>query len=249
MIISKTLLKTCFFILGLIFLSSVVFPKTALAERENIAVLEFRGSNLEAAQENLLPIFTDRVRESVLMLLDKQKFQLYTKENMELFLDNIDIDPGCITTTCEVKIGREIQADYVISGNVIFAESKYFVSIKIHSSKDGTPLSIINMEENEISDIFSRLDSAMKSVLFKADLLHTERSPQEYPLTEKKKPFSFNVGGATALALGSIGALYTYNEGMNPNISQGTLIGYNIANIACWGVALGGGFYMFKGTF
>ena len=266
---SKISLATLLFsILGLILVSFVLFPRTGLAERQKIAVLEFKGSNLDETQEEFLSIFTDRVRESVLVLLDKKRFQLYTKENMEPILEDMDIDPGCITTTCEVKIARAIQAEYVISGVVMKIDSKYLVTIKIHNSNDGTPVSIVHMEEYERLHILTKTKKTIKSALIEADLLKREKesfayekrlSEQEYfsskknmqqgyPLTEKN-PLPFNVGGAAILALGSLGALYTYNEGMNPNISQGTLIGFNIANIACWGLAIGGGFYMLEGNF
>ena len=85
---------------------------------KRLAVLEFRGKNLE---QDILMTFSDTVRGGALQGLSGRGVVVMTRENMLVLLKDMG-KKDCQEGECEVETARNIGADYVVSGKVVRME-------------------------------------------------------------------------------------------------------------------------------
>jgi hypothetical protein len=109
----------------------------AYAEIKRIAVLEFRGSNVD---QGLLLKLSDQSRIAASNLLPNDSYQVITRESMLQLLKDNGKDVSCMSGECEIEIGRNIGADYIITGDVLKVEEGYFITLKLHASDSGAML-------------------------------------------------------------------------------------------------------------
>ena len=121
-----------FVMLFVLFFSSV-------ARGEYIAVLDFTGERLDDESKT---VTSDSLRTSLHQHLGQQhqKYQLITRENLFLFLDDMGKDMSCTEGSCEVEIGRNIGADIIVSGYLSYFEDEqlYVINTKMFSTQSGT---------------------------------------------------------------------------------------------------------------
>ena len=114
-----------------------------------IAVLEFRGINIE---ESALTLLADDVREGVLIALkndssNSSNYLVMTRENMMSILNEMGKGIEDCTGECEVEIARNIGADYVVSGEVYLIEDQYILSLKMHDTQAGNLFPVLYIIE------------------------------------------------------------------------------------------------------
>ncbi len=127
-----------------LFVSSDAFAK-------RIAVLDLSSSHVDA---EVLTQLADDVRSGALLAvknrtLDGEKITLMTRENMMDVLQSMGKDASCVEGSCEVEIGRNISADFVITGQLLNVNGTYVLSLKVHETENGNLLAAdkINSED------------------------------------------------------------------------------------------------------
>ena len=103
------MLGRCIFLLCIFF-----FHANAHAKELRVAVLEFRGIGLE--NEVLLKL-SDQSRAAALQALPREEYSIMTRENMLLILSDMGKSAADCKGECEVEIGRNISADFVVTGD------------------------------------------------------------------------------------------------------------------------------------
>ena len=109
-----------------------LFSSVAFAE-DYIAVLDVQGEVSEAVKSQL----ADETRAGALQALPMSEYTILTRENMLSLIKDMEKDPKCLDGQCEIDIGRNIGADFIISGQVLQIEGTYLYSMKLHNTASG----------------------------------------------------------------------------------------------------------------
>ena len=114
----------------------ILIPASLSAFDEmRVAVLELRNEAGLTSQEARL--LTDKVRNAASRSLARRDFIIMTRENIkDLLPPGTDLSK-CTTAKCEVEIGRNIQADYIVTGEIIRYDDDYLINLKVHHSESG----------------------------------------------------------------------------------------------------------------
>ena len=136
-------------------------PGTATADR--VAVLEFTGDGSLADSELLY--LSDEVRASALDLLDRNRWEVITRENTVLLLrENRATLESCLGE-CEVEMGRTIGADLVIAGDQVKMGSLYRIRLKAYDTNSGQLLSSEKAEARTVDELVSTLEGICGNLL------------------------------------------------------------------------------------
>ncbi len=122
----------------------------ALAEIKRVAVLEFRGVDV---QDAMLLKLSDQSRFAALEVLDHQKYSVITRENMMQILEDNGLTASCLEGTCEVDIGRNIGADIIVTGDVFKTEGVYYLTLKLFDTHRGRLLAGQDIESESFGDL------------------------------------------------------------------------------------------------
>ena len=109
----------------------------AFAEIKRVAVLEFRGVDIERA---ILLKLSDQARLAGLKVLPKSRYEIMTRENMMQILKDNGKDASCIEGSCEVEVGRNIGADIIVLGDLMKMDGVYYLTLKLYETRKGTLL-------------------------------------------------------------------------------------------------------------
>ena len=131
---------------------AIVWPGHAQPQR--IAVLEFAGDG--SVEESLLGLLADRVRNAALRRLDTREWEVMTRENMLVLLEANTEDLAACLGECEVETGQLIGAHMVVSGSVVRAGSRIWITLRSFDTDTGR---LIASEENAASDIDGLIDA------------------------------------------------------------------------------------------
>ena len=144
-----------------LFLLSILQP--ALANRQ-VAVLEFEAANMSDA---ILLKLSESARVTARDVLPQSEFQLLMRENMVQILRDNELDPSCVEGGCEVETGRNIGADYIISGAVLPLEGQYLLTLKLFATETGNLLSAEETETYTELELLQSLKFATRALLAK----------------------------------------------------------------------------------
>ena len=141
---------------------SFVFSSNAFAVKR-LAVLEFRGVGV---QKEILTLITDGVRLGVLdglneHKIDGQEVLVMTKENMMDMLNQMGKSAADCQGECKVELGRNIGADYVISGELFKVDELYILNVKMHETAQGK---LMSGEETRGKDLETMLDASKTKI-------------------------------------------------------------------------------------
>ena len=100
---------------------------------QRIAVLELRNPASLPAHETAY--LTDRVRAAALQL-PHERFFVLTRENLVEHLPP-GVDLAACEGACEVETGRNVGADYVVSGEVLLLDGDLRVALKLYDTRSG----------------------------------------------------------------------------------------------------------------
>ena len=155
-----------------------------------IAVLEFRGINIE---ESALTLLADDVREGVLIAVKNDStnsnYLVMTRENMMSILKEMGKGIEECTGECEVEIARNIGADYVVSGEVYLIEDQYILSLKMHDTQAGNLLGREEAKGNKITELLDETTiAATKLVSSSLDISLLSNNTETEIETETSKP-------------------------------------------------------------
>jgi TolB-like protein len=107
----------------------------ARASAVKLAVLELRNdAGLSIAE---MAYLTDRVRGDATQTLPASAFLVMTRESIQELLP-----PGvklvdCLSSQCEVEVGRRIGADYIVTGEILRFGDELRLNLKVHHCASG----------------------------------------------------------------------------------------------------------------
>ena len=126
---------------------------SAASASQLVAVLEFNGVGLDDA---VLLKLSDSARVAARKALSTD-YALLTRENIEQILQDNEVDPSCIEGTCEVETGRNIGAEWIITGDVAKLEGKYFLTLKLYQTDTGQLLSATETTADTVLQLIDAL--------------------------------------------------------------------------------------------
>ncbi|MBI5525733.1 MAG: PEGA domain-containing protein [Deltaproteobacteria bacterium] len=187
--------------------SAALVPLHALAQESQkiVAVLEFRNEAGLTAYES--GTVTDLLRIAAREKLPEREYIVMTRENMvKLLPPGTDLSK-CVQAECEVDIGRQIGADFVVAGEVGRFGSALQVKMKLYDTKSGDLLSGQIAEARDTDGLKDPIKSKA-SVLFAKLTARAEAAGAEWvPEGAEKKvivPFESEPGGAVVLVDGKV---------------------------------------------
>ncbi len=106
-----------------------------LKEIQRVAILELKDYTQGAVTESERMYLSNLIRQS-LNLLPKNQYAVMTQENIISLLPEGKVLEDCLKD-CEVLIGRELGANYIITGEIVRFGQALRISLKLHESKSG----------------------------------------------------------------------------------------------------------------
>ncbi len=149
-------------LLFLLLLSVLMLPNAFAEEIKRLAVLEFRGVGIQP--EYLLKL-SDQSRRAALDSLPSDQYLIMTRENMLQILGDMGLDPSCLEGTCEVDVGRNIQADAIIAGDIMLIQSTYVLTLKLYDTHSGRLLSTLDVENTDLLRLKNETYQSSKELL------------------------------------------------------------------------------------
>jgi len=149
-----------------------LFNSLAFAE-DYIAVLDVHGEVSEAVKMQL----ADETRSGALQALPLSQYKILTRENMLSLLKDMQKDPNCLEGQCEIDIGRNIGADFIVSGQVLQIEGTYLYSMKLHDTASGALIGTQRIEGENALSLIRKTSTATNDFL--RDILKTSEPSKE----------------------------------------------------------------------
>lgn len=109
----------------LLYISFALFslPSAFGADRPRVGIIEFTAIGVAAADASAV---TERFR---MELVNYKKYDVLERDSIDRILKNQDLQKtGCAETACALKLGRIINAEYMIYGSAIRLGSAYFIT-------------------------------------------------------------------------------------------------------------------------
>ena len=151
------------FVMVLLSLSMTI---TAFADVQYVAVLEFRGVDLD---EQILHNLSDQTRRGATDLLSKDEYLIMTRENMMGILQDMGKDATCVGGMCEIEIGRNLGADIVVTGDIVQYGETYVLTLKLYTTGSGALIETVEVQEKDLLELKNDAFSQSK-VLFQKGL-------------------------------------------------------------------------------
>lgn len=134
-----------------------------------MAVLSLRQTDAGLGQTELEAL-TDQLRQQVIGSLPSNRYEVITKQNIEVLLQNqgksLD-DVATCDTECETEFGRLLGADYVISGTVTKVFGKLRVTLACHQTRldAAKALAMARRDVHQSSQLIGGVDEAGMELL------------------------------------------------------------------------------------
>ena len=137
----------------------------AHASAVKLAVLELRNdAGLSTAE---MAYLTDRVRGYASQVLFSSAFLVMTRESIQELLP-----PGvklvdCLSSACEVEIGRRIGADYIVTGEILKFGDELRMNLKAHHCSSGAFLGSETAGGARLADLENGVEAASRRLFAK----------------------------------------------------------------------------------
>lgn len=194
----------------LVIVTSFVFPMTLRASSKiiNIAVLDFNGKNVSAADASIV---TDFVRTE---LVKSGKYNVIDKYNMDKILSETSFQQsGCTETDCAVQIGKILNVNKMVVGTLSKLEGTYYITTNVVDVQTGK----IEMSETkkcksadqlmnvcyDLADSYIEHDFAVSTQLFEPEQIIETNKPliasKQRSIEKSAKP-ELNIGPKKSFA-------------------------------------------------
>jgi TolB-like protein len=136
-------------------------PAISQAAGKRLAVLEFKGGSIK---NEVLDAFADAVRGGAVDGLVGRGVQVMTRENMMVLLRDMG-KKDCSEGDCEVETARNIGADFVVSGSVVFIDNTFVVTLKLHETQGGSLLATDRVEAKSQIEVLHQLSEHSRKLV------------------------------------------------------------------------------------
>jgi TolB-like protein len=142
-----------------------------------------------------LAYLTDRLRETAVNILPKQRYGVMTTESIVAFLGSQErAQKECREASCLADLGRKVNADYVAQARIGRFNEKLTIKTELYNSKSGNLIGSFTGSSQNIDDLLSLIDEKAP-VLFKKlpgvsnDISNLEKAV-DYELGSEKDYFA-----------------------------------------------------------
>jgi hypothetical protein len=140
----------------------LLFSPGHAADQKRVAVLEFRNEADLPGRE--IDYLTDLIRGVARDALPSHQYILMTKENIQDMLPPGKNLAEC-EGECEVETGREIGADYMVTGEVVSFGGQLRLSMKLYDIATGNLLSSKRASATKILELEAPVEQNVKAML------------------------------------------------------------------------------------
>jgi PEGA domain len=144
------------------------------ADSKKVAVLEL--VNKAGITDDEAYFLTDKVRRMASGTLPAAHFTIMTSENIQELLPPGKDLAKCTDAQCEVEIGRNIGAEYIITGEIIRYAGDLRVQVKVHHVPSGHFIGSMDTEPGGLREQESML-SAISATMMNKVLSHSGSGP------------------------------------------------------------------------
>lgn len=147
-------------------LAAALLVSLPASAAQHIAVLELKN-RLRPALRDQFPAeyFTDQIRQGALRVVDAEKLQIISRENLLVLLRASGKTLDECEGECEVDTGKRIGADYVVSGELVMVGSTAKASLKLHDTQAGNLLSAVTATGRTAEDLDQSLAASIPTLL------------------------------------------------------------------------------------
>lgn len=148
-----------------VFSVGILASTLASAANERLAVLEFRGPQELGA--HFLQTLSDQARMGALQPARNRGILVISRENQAVLLGEMGqqcIDDGA----CEVEIARNLQAAFVVSGELVELEGVLLLTLKVHETQKGALLATTTIRADRQLDLVDGVRPAAESIVREA---------------------------------------------------------------------------------
>lgn len=148
-------------------------------ERINLAVAEFEGKNVSAADASVISDFlrTDLVKMDVFNVLEREKMAFILAEQQFQM-------SGCTDRECVVDMGRLLNVEKVISGNLTKLEDIYYITASVIDIESGKIVVSERAECPKAEEIVKKVEELARAIatrLVQKEIPSRFRLPGERP--------------------------------------------------------------------
>jgi hypothetical protein len=159
---------------------------SSLFAQEYVGVLDVEGDVSEAIKMQI----ADETRSGALSALPEAEYSILTRENMLSVLKDQNKDATCFEGSCEVEIGRNIGADYIVSGQVVQIEGVYLYSLKLHNTDSGALIGTERIEGSSGLELVR--NTAKETEVFLMKVMNIASTPIPTVSSESLSIIQFN---------------------------------------------------------
>ena len=143
----------------------VVWPPNQSAgqpERKRVAILEL-ASNSQRVSVDEGRFLAQVVRSAASNVLDPNRYHVMTTEEMMILVSPQKM--RCLAGECILKIGRELQADLVVGGNVVDVGTRIGVTLEAYRTEPGGLVLGDQLRSRSVDDAVEALDEKAKGFM------------------------------------------------------------------------------------
>ena len=148
---------------------------TGAESAKRLAVLELTNKAQLTNDEGYY--LTDKVRDAASRVLASRGFLIMTQESIyELLPPGTNYEKVCNSSQCEVEVGRQLGADYIITGEILMFAGEFRANLKAHHSGSGAFLGAEVCEGQNLKDLEKSIAHS-SLLLFNKVLAHSGAGP------------------------------------------------------------------------
>ena len=116
---------------------------------EPVAVVELQSSSKRLKPEDV-QYLTDMLRTAARSGLDRMRFQVMTRESMEVIVPSSEMK--CMAESCLIEIGKRLQAKFVVGGSVKDVGTGVGITLEAYDTKDKMLVGSANERAKDADD-------------------------------------------------------------------------------------------------
>jgi len=160
----------------------------AYGQQERVAILNTVDNN-DSLGFNDMIYLTDRLRETAVKILPKQRYGVMTTESIVAFFGSQErAAKVCNESSCLAEVGRQVSADYVAQARVGRFGNQLSINFQLYNVKTGNLIDSFTGNSKDIFGLLAVIDENAPT-LFKKMLDESSRSNDSPIVVEAEKNF------------------------------------------------------------
>jgi len=154
--------------------------------QERVAIIQTLDNN-DSISFNDLTYLTDKLRETAVKVLPRERFGVMTTESIVAFLGSQErAIKICRESSCLAELGRMVSADYVAQGHIGRFSNNLTIKVELYSVKTGNLMDSFTGHSKDIYGFLALIDEKAP-LMFKNMFATTTPPPTPAPVTPPKR--------------------------------------------------------------